>query len=67
MSHPSSHHPQDQSKERSAQKMRRANQSNDPKDQRHAVDAENRLDRPEEAKGRPPASGQSNAGRDGGA
>jgi hypothetical protein len=62
--HPSKPDPQP---DRSAEKLRRANRSADLGDPSPAIDAQNRLDRPEQAKGRPARSGPSNAGRDGGA
>jgi hypothetical protein len=53
--------------ERSAEKLRHSNRTGNLDDPGPAIDAQNRLDRPEQAKGRPARSGPSNAGRDGGA
>lgn len=65
MNRPSS--PSDSSLENSAGKLRQANRSGAKSDHRHSADAQNELDNPDQAKGRPDTGGQSNAGRDGGA
>jgi hypothetical protein len=53
--------------EKSARKLREANQSGKNASHRQSADAQNELDNPEQAKGRPKTGDQSNAGRDGGA
>ena len=53
--------------EKSAQTLRHANKKGDAADHRHAADAQNEVNRPENAKGRPATGKQSNAGNDGGA
>lgn len=54
-------------KSKPAREMRHANQSDGKKAQGAAADAQHELNRPDQAKGRPPAHGPSNAGEDGGA
>jgi hypothetical protein len=53
--------------EKSASILRRSNKSANHHDQHDAVRAQQDLNRPENAKGRPPSSGPTNAGNDGGA
>lgn len=53
--------------EKSAQTLRHANKQGEDADHRKAADAQNEINRPENAKGRPATGEQSNAGNDGGA
>ena len=54
--------------EKSARTLRHANKKGEAEDNRHTADAQNAIDNPGEAKGRPDTGGgKSNAGRDGGA
>ena len=53
--------------EKSAQTLRQVNKEGENADHSKAADAQNDVDRPENAKGRPATGRQSNAGNDGGA
>jgi len=66
MAHPSSK--PESGAEKSARKLRKANEAGEDADHRHSADAQNELNSPGYAKGRPATGGgQSNAGNDGGA
>ena len=61
-------HTTDSKLEKPARTLRHANEQGEAADNRHTADAQNEIDNPAQAKGRPAAGGgKSNAGRDGGA
>lgn len=53
--------------EKSAQTLRNANKKGEDADHDKAADAQSKINRPANAKGRPDTGRQSNAGNDGGA
>lgn len=65
MSHSPSH--PESKLEKPARALRRANKAGEDADHHRSADAQQNINRPENAKGRPAPDGPSNAGNDGGA